>query len=304
MTIGTPRHDAAAADPLARAEETALSLPRRIQAWMREHALPLFLVGLLVLFAFVVLFPRIVITIRPGHEGVMWKRLTGTQIDTVYTEGTHLIWPWNVMYIYELRLNRVDAVVPVLSTDGLEIDIDVSIRYRPVSKSVPQLHQEVGPDYVNRIIIPEVVTAVREVMGRYRPEQLYTLRTVEMQREIVARAATQVQDRFVIIDDVLIRRIALPAVVQAAIQSKLRQEQEALEYAFRLDKERAEAERKRIEAGGIADFQRIIAVGLTPAYLDYKGIEATLELSRSPNSKIVVVGSGPSGLPLILNPDR
>lgn len=303
MNAGIPNDDPVI-DPLTDAEEAALTLPQRLRARIREHALPLFLVGLLLVFAFVVLFPRIVITVRPGHEGVMWKRLSGTQIDTVYTEGTHLIWPWNVMYIYELRLNRVDAMVPVLSTDGLEIDIDVSIRYRPVSKSVPQLHKEVGPDYVNRIIVPEVVTAVREVMGKYRPEQLYTLRTVEMQREIVSRAALQVQDRFVIIDDVLIKRIVLPTVVQAAIQSKLRQEQEALEYAFRLDKERAEAERKRIEAGGIADFQRIVSLGLTPAYLNYKGIEATLELSRSPNSKVVVVGSGPNGLPLILNTER
>lgn len=299
----TPIHDDAVRleDEL---DETALSGFERFRNRVRRNAFPLTMVALLLVFSLFVFWNRVIITVRSGESGVMWKRFSGTQIDTIYGEGTHLIFPWNVMHIYDVRIRKVDYDVPVLSTDGLEIDVAVSIRYRPVEKSVPQLHQEIGPDYVDRIIIPEVVTAVREVMGKYRPEQLYTLRTVEMQNQIIARAAMQVQDRFVIIDDVLIRRITLPEIVQGAIQNKLRQEQEALEYQFRLAKERSEAERKRIEAGGISEFQQIIAQGLTENYLRYKGIEATLELSKSPNAKVIVVGSGPNGMPLILNPDR
>ena len=199
-----------------------------VRAWLREHALALFLVAAIALFTFVVFWPRMVITIRPGEAGVLWSRFVGTRIDTVFGEGTHLIAPWDVMYIYDVRISKVDYTVPVLSTDGLDIEVEVSVRYRPVSKSVPQLHQQIGPDYVQRIIIPEVVTAVREVMGRYRPDQLLALRTIEMQTQIVTKASAQVRDRFVVIDDVLIRRIKLPARVQTAIEDKLKQEQASL----------------------------------------------------------------------------
>ena len=274
-----------------------------VRGWFRRHALGLTVVVLMFLFGFVVFWPRIVITIRPGEAGVMWTRISGTNIDTVYGEGTHLIAPWNVMYVYDVRIAKVDYTVPVLSTDGLEINVQVSVRYRPVAKSIPQLHQQIGPDYVQRIIIPEVVTAVREVMGRYRPEQLYALRTVEMQDQIVAKASAQVRDRFVVVDDVLIRRIQLPAGVQRAIEDKLKQEQASLEYEYRLTREEKEKARKVIEADGIAEFARRVAEGkqFSPEYLRWKGIEATLELAKSPNAKVVVVGSGKDGLPIILN---
>lgn len=278
-----------------------LSPGERLRGWFRRHALSLSIATLLLLFTLIFFWPRIVITVREGQEGVLWRRFSGTDIDTVFLEGTHLIFPWDRMTVYEVRLQRADYVVAVLSTDGLEIKVDVSIRYRPSAKTVPQLHQTVGPEYLERIIIPEVVTAVREIMGKYRPEQLYTLRTDEMQDQIIARAAVQVRDRFVIIDDVLIRRIELPDSVQQAIQRKLSQEQEALEYAFRIQKEEQERTRKDIEAQGIELFQRRVAGTISPDLLRWKGIEATLELAKSNNAKVVVIGNGRDGLPLILN---
>jgi regulator of protease activity HflC (stomatin/prohibitin superfamily) len=268
--------------------------------WFRKHGFGVTITTLLLLLTIAVFWNRIVYTVRPGEEAVMWKRLAGTQINVIYKEGTHVILPWDRLYIYDLRIQTADYTVPVLSTDGLEIMVDVTVRYHPESKTVPQLHQEVGPEYAQRIVIPEVVTAVREVIGRYRPEQLYTLRTDETQRQIVERAAGQARERFVQIDDVLIRRIALPESVQAAIQRKLNQEQEALEYEYRLEKERREALRKDIEADGIVAFQTKVAGSITPQLLQWKGVEATLELARSPNAKMVVVG-GRDGLPLILN---
>jgi len=289
------------------AGDEVLTLGERLRAGAREHAFALLLSTLLLLFVFIVFWPRMVITVRSGEEGALWSRWTGTQLDMLYNEGTHLIFPWDAMFIYDIRIAKVDYDVPVLSTDGLEIKVAVTVRYRPVAKTVPQLHQTIGPDYVARIVIPEVVTAVREVMGAYRPDQLYTLNTVEMQNQIVARAAQQVRDRFVTIDDVLIRRIELPEMLQTAIQSKLRQEQSALEYKYRLDRERAESTRKQIEADGINQFQVRVFGGTADVnaqrYLTWKGIEATLELAKSPNTKVVVVGSGANGLPLILNPD-
>jgi regulator of protease activity HflC (stomatin/prohibitin superfamily) len=303
MTTATETFDAV--DPAI--DEELPTIGERIRQSARKHSFALLLVSLLLVFTAVVFWPRIVITVHSGEEGAMWSRWNGTQLSTVYKEGTHLIWPWNEMFIYDIRINKVDYDVPVLSTDGLEIKVAVSIRYRPAPKTVPQLHQTIGPQYVERVVIPEVVTAVREVMGAFRPDQLYTLRTVEMQNQIVARAATQVQDRFVTIDDVLIRRIELPEALQVAIQSKLRQEQAALEYRYRLDREQAEATRKQIEADGIVAFQQRVFGGSADInaqrYLTFKGIEATLELAKSNNAKVVVVGSGPNGLPLILNPD-
>ena len=271
------------------------------RGWLARNRLMLVIAGLILTFIFIFFFKRIVITIHSGREGVLWSRFVGgTDIDRVYLEGTHIILPWNKMYVYDVRINTVDYVVEVLSTDGLQIKVFTSTRYRPMAKAVPQLHKHVGPEYVERIIIPEVVTAVREVMGKYRPEQLYTLQTDEMQGQIVSRAATQVRERYLVIDDILIRRIELPPSVQKAIESKLNQEQQALEYAYRVDKEAQEARRKDVEAKGIAEWKRQVGAD-TPQLLQWKGIEATLELARSPNSKIVVIG-GKDGMPLILNP--
>jgi regulator of protease activity HflC (stomatin/prohibitin superfamily) len=284
-------------DPLEPRTEYAAT---GVRAWFRHHTFGLTITALLFLFAFVFFWNRIVYTVRPGEEAVLWKRLAGTQIDVIYKEGTHLVFPWDKLYIYNLRIQAAEFSVPVLSTDGLEIIVDVTARYHPETKTVPQLHQEIGPDYLDKIVIPEVVTAVREVIGRYRPEQLYTLRTEETQGQIVSRAATQARDRFVAIDDVLIRRFTLPPVVQDAIQRKLKQEQEALEYEYRIAKERREAQRKDIEADGIVAFQTKVSGSITPQLLQWKGVEATLELARSENAKMVVVG-GTDGLPLILN---
>jgi regulator of protease activity HflC (stomatin/prohibitin superfamily) len=281
-------------------DPTPVVMRRGVRGWLRRHSFGLTITSLLLLLVVVFFWNRMFYTIRPGEEAVLWKRLSGTQIDVIFKEGTHLILPWDKLYVYDLRIQATDYTVPVLSTDGLEITVDVTVRFHPESKTVPQLHMEIGPDYANRIVLPEVITAVREVIGRYRPEQLYTLRTDDTQSQIVQRAAAQARDRFVEIDDVLIRRIALPPSVQAAIQRKLNQEQEALEYEYRIERERREAQRKSIEADGIVAFQTKVASSITPQLLQWKGVEATLELARSPNAKMVVVG-GRDGLPLILN---
>ena len=274
-----------------------------VRSWLRRQALLLGIAVLLMLFTIVVLWPLMVIPVRSGEEGVYWSRVVGTNIDTVFGEGTHLIAPWDKMFVYDLRISKLDYTVPVLSTDGLEIDVDITARYRPVPRTTPQLHQQVGPDYVERIIVPELVAAVREVMGGYRPEELYSGRTVEMQNQIAARAAFNVRDRFVILDDVLIRRIELPERVQAAIEDKLKQEQASLEYLYRQDREVKEKLRKQTEAEGIATFTRLVKEGANfdeEQYLRWKGIEATLALAQSDNAKVVVVGAQ-NGLPLILN---
>jgi prohibitin 2 len=286
--------------PNAEARSPVRTRMQRVRDWVRRSVLGLTIAALLLLFAIVYFSDRTIVTIYSGQEGVMWRRFSGTLTDTVFLEGLHIIAPWNIVYIYNVQIQTADHTVSVLSTDGLEITVQVSTRYHPVRKTIAQLHQQIGPDYLAKIIIPEVVTAVREVMGKYRPQELYTRRTEEMQNQIRARASLQVQERFIELDDVLIRRIELPPIVQNAIQAKLTQEQEAQAYDFRLQKEAKEVERKRLEADGIKAFQTTVATGITPQLLQWKGIEATLELARSANAKVLVIG-GRDGLPLILN---
>jgi regulator of protease activity HflC (stomatin/prohibitin superfamily) len=285
-------------------EETVATVPptrrERVQSFFKRSLFGLTVATLLLMLGVVYFADRAIVTIHSGEEGVMWRRLTGTVVDTVFLEGTHIIFPWNIVYIYNVQIQTVDHSVTVLSTDGLEINVDVSTRYHPVRKTIAQLHQQIGPKYLEKVILPEVGTAVREVISQYRPNELYTRRTEEMQDQIRARASLQVQERFVELDDVLIRRIELPLSVQNAIQAKLTQEQEAQAYDFRLLRESKEADRKRTEALGIRDFQRTVLEGITPGLLRWKGIEATLELAKSTNAKVVVIG-GREGLPLILN---
>lgn len=272
----------------------------RIRDWVTNNGFGIAITSLIVLFAVVFFWRHIVHTVNPGEAAVSWRRFSGTEIDKVYLEGTHFIWPWNKIYIYDLRVQKVDTKVPVLSTDGLEINIDVTIRYRAEERTLPQLHQQVGPDYADRIVLPHVVSAVREVFGKYRPEQLYTLRTDDVHDQLMTRASKGTRERFTLIDDVIISRIELPESVQNAIQAKLAQEQEALAYEYRLVTEQREAERKKIEATGISDFQKAVTPGITQQYLQWRGIEATLELAKSNNAKLVIVG-GRDGLPIILN---
>lgn len=259
--------------------------------------------GLAFLLILSFFWSNIVINIRAGEAGVLWSRVRGTLTDRVYPEGVNIVLPWNVMTIYNVRYQTVERSFLVLSRDGLEITVEVAVRFKPLDRLVPKLHQQVGPGYIDTIVTPEVNTAVRTVIGRYRPDELYAATYQEIQGDIVTLARQRVRNRFVLIDDVLIRTIVLPPVVAAAIQRKLEQEQASLEMQYRLARERQEADRKRIEADGIRDYQEAISSTLNDRLLLFKGIEATTVLAQSTNAKVVVIGAGENGLPLILGAD-
>ncbi|MEP7306392.1 MAG: SPFH domain-containing protein [Acidobacteriota bacterium] len=275
----------------------------RLRAWIARRELSVVITTLMFLIVLAFFWGNIVISIRSGEEGVLWSRLFGTMIERIYLEGTHLVLPWNVMTIYNVRYQHVDRRFLVLSRDGLEITVDVTIRFKPMDKQVPKLHQLVGPSYVDTIVSPEVNTAVRTVIGRFRPDELYAAAVDEIQADIVNLARREVRNRYVDIDKVLLRVIVLPPTVANAIQRKLEQEQLSLEMQYRLSRERQEADRKRIESEGIRDYQNTVRSSLTPELLQFKGIEATLDLAKSNNAKVVIVGGGRGGLPLILNAD-
>lgn len=188
----------------------------------------------------------------------------------------------------------------VLSANGLTIRTELSYRYRPIQEKIGVLHNNVGENYHERIVIPEIRSATREVIGKYLPEELYSSKRDSIQTEIFDLAAARISEKNIALDAVLIRDVGLPEKLKQAIERKLQEEQSSLEYEFRLTRAEKEAERQRIEAEGKAAANRILSQSLTDKVLRDKGIEATLRLAESPNAKVIVVGGGDEGLPLIL----
>jgi len=254
-----------------------------------------------VIFIFSILSSTTFITIPPRKKGVMFKRFAGgINKDKIYDQGFHVVAPWNELIIYDVRINEGFEKMEVLSKNGLSIQVELSYRYNPLGDKIGFLHDEIGSDYLERIIKPEIRSATREVIGKYLPEELYSTQREAIQDEIYQRTLKAVSAKYVNLDAVLIRSVELPAKLKDAIELKLETEQEAFQYEFRLDKERAEAERKIIEATAKAESNRILSQSLTDKILTEKGIEATLELAKSPNSKVVIVGGGDGGMPIIL----
>lgn len=243
---------------------------------------------------------RTVVTVPAGHAGVLFRPFgSGVVTGQTFVEGFHIVAPWNDMMIYEVRQQEVKEQMVVLSSNGLEISVDVSGWYQPQYDKLPKLHQEKGQGYLEYVIRPALRSATRSVIGRYTPEAIYSTKRDAIQDEIFHETKKILDKQYVQLNEVLVRDITLPPTLKTAIENKLKQEQESLEYEFRLTKAKQEAERQRIESDGKANANRILSASLTDMILREKGIEATLELSKSPNTKIVVVGSK-DGLPLIL----
>jgi len=249
----------------------------------------------------IILFSKSMITIDAGEAGVLWKRFGGGVVtrEPALGEGFHVVAPWNKVYVYEVRQQELFENMKVLSSNGLDIKLDATAWYQPQFDKLGALHQEKGQDYLNRVIKPAIRSAARSVVGRYTPEQIYSSKRDAIQKEIFDETKVILDKQFIQLNDVLIRDVTLPATIKDAIERKLGQEQEALEYEFRLAKALKEAEKVRIDAQGKADANRILSASLTDKILKDKGIEATLELSKSPNTKVVIIG-GKDGMPLIL----
>lgn len=250
----------------------------------------------------VILVSKSAITIGSGEAGVLYKTFSGGVVTdkAALGEGFHLVAPWNKVYVYEVRQQEVFEKMQVLSSNGLEIKLDASAWFQPKFEDLGRLHQEKGESYVDRILLPTIRSAARSVVGRYTPEQLYSSKRDAIQQEIFEETKKIVDGQYIQLNEVLVRDVTLPPTIKEAIERKLKQEQESLEYEFRLVTAKKEAEKVTIEAQGKADANRILSASLTDKILQDKGIDATLELSKSPNSKVVIVGSGDSGLPLIL----
>jgi prohibitin 1 len=268
------------------------------QLQLPKTIMPLIIVGIIA----IIFLSKSAVNIDAGEEGVLWKRFAGGVVtdQPPLGEGFHIVAPWNEVIVYEVRQQELFEKMKVLSSNGLDIILETTAWYMPSSENLGKLHQEKGENYLDRIIKPALRSAARSVVGRYTPEQLYSSKRDIIQSEIFDETKKILDDQYIILNDVLVRDVTLPETIKNAIERKLKQEQESLEYEFRLVTAAKEAEKQRIEAQGKADANRILSASLTDKILQDKGIEATLQLSNSPNSKVIVIGSGKDGLPLIL----
>src|SRR5499433_3343086 len=291
--------------------------------WRRfaERHLPSVVIYLMVAtLVAVVLYPHMVVTVPSGYVGVLWKRFGGgTVLDPrrLKNEGFNLILPWNEVFLYDLRLQSFTESYNAISSDGVNLTATVIVRFRLQRNAVPVLHQSIGPDYVKILAQPGIGSVTREVIAQYNAEQVYSTARQEIQDKIRSVVEARLSEKMMehegdedsyrvalrdtfILYDILVTGIELPAAIVAAINRKTEQYYIAEEYKFRVEREKRESERKKIEAEGIRDFQQTVSQGISESYLRWRGIEATLQLSQSTNAKVVVIGSGKDGLPIIL----
>jgi len=283
------------------------------------------------------LFPYVVITVPSGSVGVLWKRFNGydlycwcfvgrgTILDPheLREEGLHLVWPWDKLYIYDLRLQSTTQTYNAITKDGVSVLVQINIRFQLLHNSIGVLHKFIGPQYLHSVVAPEIGSQAREVISQYTAEEVYRSREAiqnrirdNSQKSLGAHLNTLVQpeameqpdpkhyneflQRSIQILDTLVLSIELPPAIVAAINRQTEQFYQIQEYKYRVEREVEEAKRKQIEANGIAAFQRTVSKGISDSYLRWRGIEATLALAQSKNAKIVIIGSGKEGLPIIL----
>lgn len=285
----------------------------RIRAWidqrgngLRQHItdnmIQYVILCLFVLFIIVALAPRMFVSIYPGELGVLYSRFQGgTVTDHVYSEGFHVIAPWDTMTKYNVRVQEVACDVPILSKEGLQVKMNVSIRFYPEKTLLGFLHSDVGPDYVDRIVKPEVIANLRAVAAGYPIEELYS--SVTPFERAVNESLERVARKYIVLDAVAVKSIDLPAKVQEAIEEKLSVAQRVATYQYKLELETLEARRKQTEASGIRRYNETINSSLNANVLKWEGINATKALANSPNTKTVILGNGSKELPVILGKD-
>ena len=273
----------------------------------------------------VVLLPHMLVTVPSGQVGVLWKRFAhGTVLNPrrLLDEGIHVILPWDKVFLYDLRVQSVTDTYNAISKDGVNLNATLNIRFRLRRDSVPTLHQVVGPSYAE-LLGPQIASQMRGVIAQYSAEEVYSTARQEIQDKIRESAMEKLGHQLsrkvegegdsdeeesydvtmrdtVTLYDTLLYGIELPPTVVQAINRKTEQYYIAEEYVFRVERERRESERKKVEAEGIHEFQQIVSSGISDSYLRWRGVEATLQLAQSNNSKVVIIGGGKDGLPIIL----
>jgi len=257
-------------------------------------------VGLLVVVLLVVLLGSCSLTtIDTGHVGVL--TLFGQVTREQLPEGMHIINPLKAVTKLSIRTQESKEIAEVPSSEGLLIHLEASLLYRLEPAQATDVYQKIGRDYMDVVVSPNFRSVMRTVTAAHTASALYSDARESVAQQMLVEMRKIVQPRGIMIENVLLRDIKLPQTLKASIEAKQQADQDAQRMNFVLQKERQEAERKRIEAQGISDFQRIVTVGISQQLLEWKGIEATLEIAKSPNAKVVVIGNPKNGLPVIFS---
>ncbi len=253
---------------------------------------------ILALFIGLIVLPKSITIIPAGHVGL--KDFFGKVSDKTLPAGLHLVNPFLSIHKMTIRTQEITEEANVPSKEGLSVHLDVSLLFSLNPDKAAQVYKTIGPDYIRVVIVPQLRSVIRGVTASYEAKALYTAERESISNEMYTHLQPVLLERGMTVEKVLLRSATLPAILATAIEKKLEAEQQSEQMKFVLNKETQEADRKRIEAQGIADFQKIVTTGLTDAFLRWKGIEATSKLADSQNSKVVVIGSGKDGLPIIL----
>ena len=274
------------------AEQVDINIPK-----LRRYVI----IGVAVL-ALIIIIKKSFIILQPTERGVVFYPYssTGLNIDDVKGQGLSLVAPWNQMIIFDVEEQQIEETMDVLSVDGLSISIDVSLRFKPIPDQIGYLYEQFKTSYAAKLIRPELRSAVRQIVGQYTPEELYATKRQEIETKIEDVTRTILTKNNIELKALLFRSIKLPSTIKTAIEDKLKADQEAQKFDYLLIKETKEAERRRIDAEGKAAANKILSASLTDKILTEKGILATEALAKSPNSKVIVIGSGDGGLPIIL----
>lgn len=239
-------------------------------------------------------------SIPTGNVGVLtlFGRVTGETLP----EGIHVVNPLKSVQKLSVQTQSLKESANVPSNEGLILALDTSLLFRLDKTQAAFVYQTVGDSYVEKVVEPTLRAAIRASTSAHTANALYTNARELVQKQIQDELTSQLAPRGVIVENVLLRDVQLPAMLKGSIEAKQQAEQDALRMSFILQKEKQEAERKRIEAQGIADFQKIVATGISAQLLEWKGIEATEKLALSTNAKVVIIGNPKNGLPLVLEP--
>lgn len=273
---------------------------RRFQAWLRTEMKWVIITTLIALFLVVYFWHHIFVTIGSGEVGVMYRRFFGgTVTDRVLGEGIRFVPPWDRLFVYNVRNQEIEHSMPALTQDGLTVVVNLSIRYRPQKELVGLLHQSIGPAYAKTVVVPEVEGSVRRIVGQNAVSSIYQ-NASGLDQQVLDDSQEKAQRNYVDLDAVVLRSIELPKDLKAQIEAKMIDKETALAYQYKLQIAEAEAERKRVEANGVATANNLLNPSLTPSIVQWEGIQATKQLAKSENAKIVVIGRGADGLPIIL----
>jgi prohibitin 1 len=282
-----------------------------IRDWISRHILQFIVASFIVLATGFVLWPAIHVSIPVGYVGVLFRPIwKGTDLSLLINEGINLKLPWDTVTKYDGRIQQKVVTVDVLTSDLLKSTLTVSYQFRIYENNVPLLHKYIGPDYVSKFVEPSIVASVRNAVGKLSSTEAFTKNISTVEQLIRQGSDLSIinnisppginEVRLVRIEAIEFQDFSFPKEVADAINNKMVASAKAQSYPFILESERSEAQRKEIEAEGIRKFQDIVRPGLSDSYLRWRGIEATQNLASSTNSKIIIFGQGPTGLPLIM----